>query len=578
MRHSIRPLSLLLAIATLPSPAARADTKPTPGSPRPNIIFLLTDDQDMAIAGPEVMPNLDRLVRKQGAELEDFYVQLSECCPSRATILTGLPNHETKIYHNGINDAGGRQGRSYYGGFPFFAFQGLEKDTLGTRFQDGGYFTAFVGTKYLNQYPFVLPDGPNGERVRDNAYVPPGWSYWSVMAAGMSPEGFDQRFISKIEDGETVYDPPGTFPKNPPSHSNFVEDVLFRKSVEALELALARKKPFFLHLSVLAPHHPSPVAPRHADCLKQGWKAPRTPNFDEPDLRDKASPQQVPRMKASTILATDEEFAKRLCSMKAIDDGIATLIAKLEASGQLANTYFIFNSDNGFHLGNHRFRTGKRMPYEEDIRVPFIARGPGIAAGTSLPGLASNGDIARTLLDLADLEPAPFMEGRSFERDLLGRGSALASRQALILERTETAVPPGFPNSTNGECAVHPPYTYKSRRDHADARRDHLGLRTRRFTYVRWCEGEIELYDNEADPFQVESLVSRPARRPRDRPYQPPKKVNPAFLEELEARLQALRSCKGAAACAALEDAPFVAAPYLQGPPAPPGERKVRAP
>ena len=87
--------------------------------------------------------------------------------------------------------------------------------------------------------------------------------------------------------------------------------------------------------------------------------------------------------------------------MLAVDDMIGDLVGALHDSGELDNTYIVFTSDNGFHLGQHRLGAGKWTPYEEDIRVPLIVRGPGVPEGETLHHMVLNNDLAPTFADLA---------------------------------------------------------------------------------------------------------------------------------------------------------------------------------
>lgn len=98
--------------------------------------------------------------------------------------------------------------------------------------------------------------------------------------------------------------------------------------------------------------------------------------------------------------------------MQAVDDTIAALVETLQATGQLTNTYLIFTSDNGFHMGQHRLAPGKYMGYEEDVRVPFFVRGPQVPISQTLPHLASIVDLAPTLVDIAGIPTPPYMDGR----------------------------------------------------------------------------------------------------------------------------------------------------------------------
>ena len=125
---------------------------------RPNIVFVLADDLDYASA--QKMPQIRSRLIEEGASFENAFVSYPLCCPSRATILTGLYAHNHDVKGN----------TPAYGGFQTFRDEGHEENTIAVRLQEGGYRTAFFG-KYLNGYP--------GEE--DPAYVPPGWDEWHAV-------------------------------------------------------------------------------------------------------------------------------------------------------------------------------------------------------------------------------------------------------------------------------------------------------------------------------------------------------------------------------------------------------------
>ena len=98
---------------------------------------------------------------------------------------------------------------------------------------------------------------------------------------------------------------------------------------------------------------------------------------------------------------TDAQYRKRIQSLQAVDRSIGKLITTLKNNGQLANTYIVFTSDNGFHLGQHRLPQGKQTAYEEDIHVPLIVRGPGRARRTRRAAhITGNVDYAPTFAAL----------------------------------------------------------------------------------------------------------------------------------------------------------------------------------
>ena len=121
---------------------------------QPNIIFILTDDLDFASA--QKMPQIRSLLIEEGISLEKAFVSHPVCCPSRATILTGLYDHNHDVLSNNFPS----------GGFQKFVDEGHEENSIAVGLQEGGYQTAFFG-KYLNEYP--------GE---DPTHVPPGWDEW----------------------------------------------------------------------------------------------------------------------------------------------------------------------------------------------------------------------------------------------------------------------------------------------------------------------------------------------------------------------------------------------------------------
>src|SRR5215216_5775766 len=143
---------------------------------------------------------------------------------------------------------------------------------------------------------------------------------------------------------------------------------------------------------------------------------PHPPSFDEKNVSDKPGwVSDNPPLSLEQKRYMEELYRKRLQSMLAVDDMIGELVGALHDSGELDNTYIFFTSDNGFHLGEHRLSAGKWTPYEEDIRVPLIVRGPGVPEGETLPHMVLNNDLAPTFADLAGAEPPSFVDGRSLK-------------------------------------------------------------------------------------------------------------------------------------------------------------------
>ena len=168
----------------------------------------------------------------------------------------------------------------------------------------------------------------------------------------------------------------------------------------------------------------------------------------------------------------------------AIDREMGRILDKLEESGQADDTIVVYTSDHGEMMGSQG-RSGKRLPYEESCRVPFLVRYPGVVqAGASTQELLSTIDLYPTMCGLAGLEVPALRGGQDLSPIL--RGAKMAGPEHAFLMHIA--------------------------KDHASGGRNHpapifRGLRTRRYTYAvgeigRWC-----LYDNEDDPYQQQNLV-----------------------------------------------------------------------
>lgn len=481
-RIVLLPLILVLA-------AVQADSGARVASARPNIVFILTDDQDLLLRSLDFMPQTRELIAQRGMTFEQDFVPLSLCCPSRSTILTGLYPHNHKIYNN----------RAPGGGFAKFQDQGLEETTIATALHAAGYRTALFG-KYLNNYP----------RPGDPTHVPPGWDEFATPAAG-SP--YTERNYTLNENGTLV--------KYGSDPQDYLTDVIAGKAADFIHRSADAGQPFFLYLATYAPHKPATPAQRHAN-LFPGLKAPRTPSFNEVDVSDK--PQKIrklPRLSASDVAAIDSLYRRRAQSLQAVDEAVAAVVRTLEAAGQLDNTYIVFTSDNGFHMGQHRLKAGKYTPYETDVHMPLFVRGPGIAPGSSTSLFTSSVDFAPTIAELAGVElPFP-VDGRSFEPLLHGKTPA-GWRQVILLEQFEFV-----PDTEAPDSVLEPPDPQDGT---VSAYPSHLGVRMPGLKYVEYGTGEREVYDLSRDPDERNNLAAR---------------TKPAWLARMSSLARALGACAG---------------------------------
>jgi N-acetylglucosamine-6-sulfatase len=445
---------------------------------RPNIILVLVDDLDYASAFR--MPAISSSLLEEGTSFENAFASYPLCCPSRATILTGLYAHNHEVKGNIPPD----------GGFEKFREEGHEEDTIATLLQQSGYRTALFG-KYLNGY---------GEE--DPTYIPPGWDEWHAKLDKQQAYNYRTN-----ENGEVV------------SHGreteDFYTDVLSDQATEYVRGAAPDSEPFFLHLTPTAPHLPATPAERHEGAFADE-EAPRSPSFDEENVSDKPSSiSNIDRVSDEEASEIDERYRKRLENMLAVDEMVASLIEELEAAGELENTYIFFTSDNGFLQGEHRVTQGKSRAYEESARVPLFVRGPGVSVGSEVKELVLNTDLAPTFAELAGVEEVPAVDGRSLA-PLLRDEKPPSWRNAVLLEAE------GF-----GEEEVDSPPAFRA-------------VRTETHKYVEYENGERELYDLTTDPYELDNVYEN---------------TDPSLVEDLKARLDALRSCAGDE-CREAEDAP----------------------
>jgi len=456
-----------------------------PMTDRPNILFIVADDLDLELDTINYMPHLQELLISQGLTLGDYFVSNPLCCPARATLLRGQFTHNHGVYRNDQPN----------GGFDAFYSLGRESSTLATWLQAAGYRTVLLG-KYLNGYPFP----------EDRAYVPVGWDEWYSAAKGSPFAGF--RYTLN-ENGNLV-----EYKETGQGGSQYMTDVLGRKAGDFIQRAGAGHVPFFVYLSTYAPHVPVKPATRHEN-LFPDLKAPQTASFNEDDVADKPDGIRFdPPLNDEEITMVNEEFRARVLAMQAVDEMIANLMDVLEETNQLDNTYVIFTSDNGYHLGQHRLRSGKGTPYEEDIHVPFIVRGPGIEAGEILTGyITGNVDFAQTIAELAGVTPPDYVDGRSlvnlFHADT--RPSISDWRSGYLLEFY------GY-NRQDEDPNAPPPVA------------EYLGLRTQAYLYVEYSNGFIELYDLNNDPYEMVNIATT---------------ADQALLNQLSEWLKELAKCSG---------------------------------
>ncbi|MEU6404238.1 sulfatase [Streptomyces sp. NPDC046985] len=470
--------------ASVSSASSASSSATSSAHHKPNIIYVLTDDLSWNLV--RYMPHVQQM-QHQGTTFSDYYVTDSLCCPSRSSIFTGEYPHNTGVFTNNGDD----------GGYGAFMKNGDEKKCYAPALQKAGYRTGFMG-KYLNGYE------PKDTQGADHPYVPPGWNEWDTAGNGYPEFNYDLN-----ENGKVVHY--GHDPKD------YLTDVVSGKARSFVDSSAQDGKPFMLEVATFAPHAPSTPAPRDAHSFPD-LKAPRTPAYDKPSVPTPQWQKALSPLTQKEKTQIDTAFAKRVRSVQAVDAMIGRIQDELKAKGLADDTYLMFGSDNGFHMGEHRLRPGKQTAYDTDVRVPMMVTGPGVPAGKTVSQLVQNTDLNPTFQALAGL-PAPSTADGLSLADLMHGRSPDHWRQSVLIEHHHPETKAGDPDAAP-KAAGNPP-TYEA-------------IRTADSLWVEYADGEREYYDTHADPNELKNKAGT---------------LSDARKKSLHATLSALAHCHGSANC-----------------------------
>lgn len=369
----------LLLVLSIPSAAAGCQN-PFVKDERPNILIIVTDDQRYDTM--EYMPQTTSAIFDQGVEFKHAFVTTPLCCPSRASILTGMYAHQHGVRFNETE---------------------LEKETFITLMQENGYYTGLVG-KYLNSWA--------GEPR-------PEYDYWVSYARGETRYENARLNIN----GEWIR-----------HQGEYVTYSLGNYVIEFLQKASRKNQPFILLYAPNAPH--APVSPAQEDLnLYSDLPPHRPPSFNEADISDKpAWLLDEPLLSPARIAEIDEFRLNQLRTLASLDRTIAKILQQLSDQGELDNTFILYISDNGVHWGEHRLVTKNRY-YDEVSRVPFAVRYPPLVPQPYIDEhVVGNIDIAPTALDLAGIPIPPEMNGLSILELFSGESEPGGWREGILIE------------------------------------------------------------------------------------------------------------------------------------------------
>lgn len=437
----------------------------------PNFVFLINDDQDLTLGGMTPMSRTLAFMQ-DGVYLKNFFVNTPICCPSRATLISG------RYPHNFVSSDGSGCMKMNVSIPEFYNF------TFPVYLKELGYTVGAYG-KLLN---------PTGTPACHKQPMP-GIDDFTLMCN--SNRYFNVSLVNTTAHYFTGFQP-----------EDYLTSIIGNASVKFVEKALQEDKPFFVYIGPHAPHYPATPAPWYEDTFPI-IHPPFTPNYNY-TAKDHhfLLRQQKPLNDYEAELITDL-FRDRWRTLLSVDDLLTDVVKVITDYSALDNTYFVWTSDHGYQLGQYCLPREKHQPYENDIRVPFFIKGPGIQKQVSRSEVVSMVDIAPTLLELAGTTPPSKMEGTSFVSLLNDKANNTWTKDKHLVEFWSQGDGIKFNHYVDG-----PNNTF-------------IGVRlineSHNVAYLEFYENivgehlfnitpcDYEFYDLKHDPFQLHNLYNTPA-------------------------------------------------------------------
>jgi arylsulfatase A-like enzyme len=493
----------------------------------PNVIVIICDDLNDAIHGmgghPQaITPNIDRLAQ-QGVRFTNAQCNAPICGPSRASLWSGLYPHTTGYF--GYNQQQNHWRRNKV----------LSSTvTLFEHFAQNGYQVFGSGKIHHNGHEdnsiFINEDGSDGFKV-EASFGPYPWNSdpatATVQKRGvMHPdfpesmknsgcfEGFGEvRNISETYGGKGswLYDHWG---KEYQIESAENRDLMPDEACTEYALSLLKQKhdkPFFLTVGFNRPHSPQYVPEKYFDMYGLDSLI-LSPSLDN-DIQDCApltmAAKDVHGVNTGShkykkyFKAGGEEMIKRwtqayLASVTFVDDQVGQIMEALKESDYAGNTIIIFTSDHGYHMGEKEL-IFKNTLWEESTRVPMVIAGPGVTSSAECSTPISLIDIYPTLMEYCDLPLFPNKDGNKQDLD----GHSILP----LLKNPENGIWNGPGIAVTAVCSQQKLQVNQP----GPVDQQQYSVRSERYRYILYRNGEEELYDQLYDPYEWFNLANDPS-------------------------------------------------------------------
>jgi arylsulfatase A-like enzyme len=483
-------LALVAASFVPPTPKAAADT-PTLRCDTPtgqcNILLIETDDQSLDTlldpATGEVRTSYQPWLSDQIRNEPGWYTftqaraQDPMCGPSRWSQFTGLEAAHHRMTCNEIAPACATTGSPSY--------RSDRDRTYLAALAGVGYWNSYVG-KFVNWYPC-------GWELKSKTYqVPAGVSDWhAVKGIGMAFDGGYTLIESTTGAAATARQVPKV-----PGDSDYGTYVLRDLTLSAINRCATTGKPCMFSYMPNAPHQPGTLPedydpsavtplPAHYPSYNEGC-----PKAVDPSLSDKPSFAQT----YIKCFAGNTWSRNRMQgSLQAVDRSMAAIVQRLKDTGLYDSTVIVYTSDHGLSA-NENNRITKEVPYDSDMRVPLFVRVPGLPGGT-IPALVSLVDITATLYDLAGTTSLLATDDSRSLLPLISGEAVTIRPEGMHASHLKPQIDPALRDirpwrAWFQDCSVVAP--------------DHC------FVLIEYDNGERELYDLTADPYQLTNLLPNP--------------------------------------------------------------------